>query len=140
MARRKFVYIIAVTAFTGLFIVMAIVPGMVERDLNRITPHEPYAISQRAAALHDSLFIVDLHSDSLLWQRDLAQEADRGHVDLPRLQRGNVGLQVFSATTKSPRGLNYDENSGGSDNITLVALLDAGSLPLPRMTKKLAST
>jgi microsomal dipeptidase-like Zn-dependent dipeptidase len=31
-------------------------------------------------------------------------------------------LQVFSAVTKSPRGLNYDRNSADTDNITLLAL------------------
>jgi microsomal dipeptidase-like Zn-dependent dipeptidase len=43
-------------------------------------------------------------------------------VDLPRLQRGNVALQVFSATTKSPSGQNYEQNTGDSDNITLLAV------------------
>ena len=62
--------------------------------------------------------IVDLHADTLLWSRDLLSRAGRGQVDLPRLQEGNVALQVFSSVTKTPRGQNYDSNGDDSDNIT----------------------
>ena len=44
-------------------------PGVLENQLNVVKPHEPYTISDQARRLHDSLFIVDLHTDSLLWQR-----------------------------------------------------------------------
>jgi hypothetical protein len=74
-----------------------VLPGKVETSMNGVLPHEPYAISDRAKRLHESLFIADLHSDSLLWKRDLLEESDVGHMDLPRLRRGNVALQVFSA-------------------------------------------
>jgi microsomal dipeptidase-like Zn-dependent dipeptidase len=43
-------------------------------------------------------------------------------MDLPRLRDGNVALQVFSATTKSPKGQNYDRNEADSDRITLLAV------------------
>jgi microsomal dipeptidase-like Zn-dependent dipeptidase len=44
-------------------------------------------------------------------------------MDLPRLQAGNVALQVFSATTKSPTGQNYDSNdASASDTITRLAV------------------
>jgi microsomal dipeptidase-like Zn-dependent dipeptidase len=47
----------------------------------------------------------------------------RGQVDIPRLQEGNVALQVFTAVTKSPKGLNYEHNSADApDNITLLAI------------------
>ena len=39
-------------------------------------------------------------------------------MDIPRLQEGNVALQVFSATTESPKGQNYDENEADTDQIT----------------------
>jgi microsomal dipeptidase-like Zn-dependent dipeptidase len=48
---------------------------------------------------------------------------DRGHVDVPRLREGRFALQVFSAVTKTPRGLNYDRNTGDTDQITLLAQL-----------------
>jgi microsomal dipeptidase-like Zn-dependent dipeptidase len=43
-------------------------------------------------------------------------------MDLPRLRKGNVALQVFSATTKSPAGQNYERNESQSDRITLLAV------------------
>jgi len=112
----------------GLVVLLAvayvhwILPGKVEASLNAVLPHEPYAISDRAKRLHESLFVADLHSDSLLWKRDLLEESDVGHMDIPRLRRGNVALQVFSATTKSPSGQNYDRNAADSDQITLLAV------------------
>lgn len=98
-------------------------PPQLDKGMNVVKPHEPYAISAEARALHDDLFIVDLHSDSLLWDRDLLQESDYGQVDLPRLQRGNVAMQVFSATTKSPTGQNYESNEAGTDTITALAIV-----------------
>ncbi|MEQ9562005.1 MAG: dipeptidase [Woeseiaceae bacterium] len=115
--------IIAVAISAALAYAQWILPGQVESGMNVRIPHEPYAISDRAAALHKSLFIADLHSDSLLWKRDLTRRADIGHMDLPRLQDGNVALQVFSATTKSPKGQNYETNEAdASDTITLLAV------------------
>jgi microsomal dipeptidase-like Zn-dependent dipeptidase len=98
----------------------AIAPGMTERSLNKIDGKPLSAVSERARALHRTLTIVDLHSDTLLWQRDLLDRAARGHVDLPRLREGNVALQVFSSVTKTPKGQNYDANGGDTDNITLL--------------------
>jgi membrane dipeptidase len=99
-----------------------ILPGRIEGPRNVVLPHQPYAISEAAQRLHDTLFVADLHSDSLLWKRDLTRRSDIGHVDLPRLQEGNVALQVFSATTKSPSGQNYESNTADSDQITLLAV------------------
>ncbi len=106
----------------GLAYLEWVFPGQAEASINVNLPHPPYAVSDRARQLHDSLFIADLHSDSLLWKRDLRKRSDVGHVDLPRLREGNVALQVFSATTKSPRGQNYDRNAADSDRITLLAM------------------
>ena len=73
-------------------------------------------------ALHETLWVADLHADSLLWGRDLLQRATRGHVDVPRLREGNVALQVLAATTKSPRHLNIERNDDRSDDVVLLAL------------------
>jgi membrane dipeptidase len=99
------------------------IPDIFEANINTTIPHSPYAISEKAQQLHEQLFIADLHTDSLLWKRDLLRRSDVGHVDLPRLQAGNVALQVFSATTKSPSGQNYESNDADSDNITALALV-----------------
>ena len=102
-------------AAVGFF---GIAPGYLEASMNKVDGKELIAVSPEAEALHQSLMIVDLHSDTLLWKRDMTQPASRGHEDLPRLQAGNVTLQVFASTTKSPKGQNYDSNSGDSDNLT----------------------
>lgn len=98
-------------------------PALLESSMNVVDAHEPYTISEQAQQLHDSLFIVDLHSDSLLWERDLSERSSRGQVDLPRMREGNVAIQVFSATTKSPTGQNYESNTEGSDTITPLAIV-----------------
>lgn len=86
----------------------------------RIRP--PYVVSDRARALHQRLWVADLHADSLLWGRDLLRRSDRGHVDVPRLVEGNVALQVLAVTTKSPRHLNLERNDDRSDDVLLLAL------------------
>jgi len=94
--------------------------------MNIVFPHEPFEISEQAEALHSTLVIGDLHSDSTLWKRDLLKRGDRGHVDIPRMREGNAAIQMFTSVTKSPRGQNYEKNSTDTaDNITLVALLQA---------------
>lgn len=93
-------------------------PGMVERSLNQIDGEPLIEVSDEAKALHKTLTIVDLHSDTLLWNRNLLNRGTRGHMDLPRLEEGNVALQVFSSVTKTPKGQNYDANDTDSDNIT----------------------
>jgi membrane dipeptidase len=81
--------------------------------------HQP---SDRALALHRTLWVADLHADSLLWGRDLLVRGDRGQVDIPRLREGNVALQVLAASTKSPRHLNIERNDDSSDDVVLLAL------------------
>ncbi|MEY2885021.1 MAG: hypothetical protein RL490_2745 [Pseudomonadota bacterium] len=99
----------------------AFAPGIAESGMNRVVGG-PWPVGTRAAALHKQLAIVDLHGDTLLWQRKLNEPASRGHIDLPRLEAGNVALQVFSSVTKTPRGQNYESNSADTDNITLLAI------------------
>lgn len=115
--------LLALVLLAGGAYVFLVLPPSVDDKMNAVTPHEPYAISEDAKTLHQSLRIADLHADTMLWARDPAERHNRGHTDLPRLRDGGVNLQVFSATTKSPKGQNYEENSGDSDQITLVAVL-----------------
>jgi microsomal dipeptidase-like Zn-dependent dipeptidase len=115
---RKMIWIpiaLLSVAAVGFF---GIAPDYLETQMNKIDGKELLVVTPEAEALHKSLLVVDLHSDTLLWKRDMTQPASRGHEDLPRLQAGNVVLQVFASTTKSPKGQNYDSNSGDSDNIT----------------------
>ncbi|HEY9092968.1 dipeptidase [Parasphingorhabdus sp.] len=110
-----------------LIIILAIgfflfLPTIFEEQTNKIDGMPLPEITAEAQNLHDSLMIVDLHSDTLLWKRKITDSVDYGHVDLKRMQAGNVGLQIFSSVTKTPRGQNYDSNSADTDNITLLAV------------------
>ncbi len=59
-------------------------------------------VDAAAMALHSSTFVVDLHCDSLLGGRDLLSRSVDGHVDVPRLLEGQVGLAVFTIVTQFP--------------------------------------
>lgn len=110
-----------VAGLLGAFFLLA--PGIAERRMNVVDGGPLPEVSDEARALHASLFVVDLHADTLLWQRDMLDRTDRGHVDLLRLVAGNVGLQVLSSVTKSPAGLNNERNSADArDDITLLAI------------------
>jgi microsomal dipeptidase-like Zn-dependent dipeptidase len=100
------------------------VPLVVDRRLNAVSGNPSQLSSDRARRLHQSLFIIDLHADTLLWDRDPLARNTRGHVDIPRLIEGNVGLQAFTIVTKVPRSLNIESNSDRSDSITLLALAE----------------
>lgn len=90
------------------------------RSLNPVRARGPYIISERAQQLHSQLFVADMHADSLLWGRDLLLDSPDAQVDLPKLERGNVALQGFTIVTKTPRGMNIDENTGATDSIWLL--------------------
>jgi membrane dipeptidase len=109
---------ILIVAVGGFFLIL---PSYFENMVNAVTGHD-VTVSNDARAMHRRLVIADLHSDTLLWSRDPLDRADRGHMDLPRLEVGNVALQVFSSVTKTPRGQNYDANGADTDNITILAV------------------
>ena len=116
---RKLFMTVALILVVGIVGGLTFAPGYLENTINVVTEHEPYVISDEAQALHDSLIIGDLHSDTLLWKRNVLTRATRGHVDLPRLQDGNVAIQQFTAVTKVPAGLNYEENSADTDQLRM---------------------
>lgn len=121
---KKLVKSLLVLLLLALVLVFIFAPAEIEKRMNVVTPHDKYQISDEAAALHKNLVIGDWHADSALWSRDLAQRSDRGHVDIPRLQEGNVMLQMFTTVTKSPSGLNYEHNETSAwDDITPLALV-----------------
>ncbi len=124
---KKILIVFALLVLVGAGLFFFVVSGEVERRFNRVLTNEPRAVSERARELHRTLFVADLHADSLLWDRDLLERGTRGHVDVPRLIEGNVGLQAFTIVSKTPRGLNIESNRDDTDNITLLAL--AGRWP-----------
>jgi microsomal dipeptidase-like Zn-dependent dipeptidase len=114
-------YVLSTLTFL-LIVFFFIVPPAVEKFSNKITSSKPHTASERAQRLHSTLWIADLHSDALLWHRDLLKRSARGHVDLPRLIEGNVALQAFTIVSKTPFGLNFERNADTSDMITLLAM------------------
>ena len=117
---KRIIWSVLALLLLGAVAFFAFAPAYVERGLNPIIGDQgEWPVSDRARELHKTLVIGDWHADSLLWDRDLLQRADRGQTDIPRLLEGNVAVQVFTTVTKSPRGQNYDQNSAEApDNIT----------------------
>ena len=118
-----------VLTLLALFVALVLValglgPAYLEKTMNSVSPHSPYSVSERAKTLHASLLIGDWHADSALWDRDLSKEYDYGHADIPRMQQGNMALQMFTTVTKSPAGQNYDSNkTSARDNITSLVVI-----------------
>ena len=106
----------ALVVLAGLFVL----GRNAERFVNRVTPVELPVVSERARELHFSSDVIDLHADSLLSGRDLLSRSDVGHVDLPRLREGGVGIQFFTAATKSPIAL--DVHQTRADAIDLMTI------------------
>ncbi|MDA7697097.1 dipeptidase [Gammaproteobacteria bacterium] len=103
---------------------LMLLPKMLDKSMNPVSEHAPFVVSEEAQALHNTLIVGDWHADSALWNRDLKKTYDYGHADIPRLQAGNVALQMFTTVTKSPSGQNYDSNeAGANDNITALAIV-----------------
>jgi len=120
---KKSLLVLAAFLIIAIVSFFAFVPTQLDGYLNPVSEHQPYSPSEQARRLHNQLFVGDWHADSLLWNRNLNQRHDYSHVDIPRLQAGNVGLQMFTTVTRSPRGLNYDENaSDAPDNIKSLVL------------------
>ena len=120
---KKIVIATILLALLAVTIFFVAAPRRIDASLNQVSKHAPYQISDRAKKLHASLLIGDWHADSLLWKRNLNERHTYSHVDIPRLQAGNVGLQMFTIVTKSPSGLNYNENSANArDDITALAV------------------
>jgi microsomal dipeptidase-like Zn-dependent dipeptidase len=104
--------------------------SLVDRHANLVEPDEPYEVSAEGRAFHETLRVVDLHSDALLLGRDILKRWDRGHTDVPRLIEGNVWVQCFATVTKAPIGLALEgpDQAGieadSTDLISLLASLD----------------
>jgi membrane dipeptidase len=92
---------------------------------NGSTGQPPPPPSARALALHQSLWVADLHADSLMWNRAPEERHGRGRLDVPRLLEGGVALQAFTIVSKVPWGMNVSSNSGSSDMLTLLFIAES---------------
>lgn len=123
--RRKILILFGIVLIAVLGYLFLVLPAQFDAKNNAVSGAPLAKIRPDIAKLHAGLNIADLHGDTLLWQRSLLDPVDYGHIDLPRLEAGNVALQIFSSVTKTPRGQNYDSNSADSDNITILAIAQA---------------
>ena len=121
MRLRGYVSVAVVLTVAVAVVFFGVLPREVARRNNPLAELPPYPVSAAASEVHASLFVADLHADSLLWERDLLLYDTIGQVDIPRLIKGNVGLQVFSAVTQVPFNRNLKRNS--SDSIDIITLL-----------------
>ncbi len=116
------ILVLGATALLGSALLLFCVLGTaIDRSMNKVGGGMPREPSDRARELYDSLFVADLHADSLLWGRDLSKRGEHGHVDLPRLLSGGVALQAFTVVTQVPMGINIESNPADSDMVLWLA-------------------
>lgn len=109
----------------ALVVVYALAVLNLDRLANRVADHPLPEVSGTAKKIHLSATVIDMHSDALMWNRDLLQEGNLGHVDLPRLRQGGVAVQGFSVPTNFPigPGLFHRKSERWPDYFTSHALL-----------------
>ncbi|MCP4123906.1 MAG: peptidase M19 [Bacteroidetes bacterium] len=119
---KKLGILAGVLAAVYLFLLL-FASRLVDGHMNGVISEGPHTVNTDAQALYDDLdFIADLHCDALLWRRPMRKKLKRSHVDLPKMQEAHVSLQVFTVVSKSPHGLNFDQNDSKSDDITLFCI------------------
>jgi membrane dipeptidase len=117
MIKKIIITLILVIAI-GFTILFAIVPSYMDKSMNTVS----VSYSAINPADYNALpFIADLHCDMLLWNRNFFKAHNYGHVDLPRMQKANMALQVFSIVSKTPKGINIEKNSDDTDQVTLLS-------------------
>ncbi|WP_230530321.1 dipeptidase [Microvirga roseola] len=95
--------VFGILAIAALLLLRSYGVAQFDRLMNRVEPDPTAPVpTAEEAAFHRSLFVADLHADTLKWDRDLLERSSYGHVDLPLLVEGNVALQVFTIVTRSP--------------------------------------
>lgn len=119
---KYFAVIIGVLLIAFVVSFFTVIPRYIANSMNVVINKAPYQVSEKAKQLHEQLFVVDMHADSLLWKRDLTQKDSIGQVDFPRMFEGNIALQAFTVVTKTPRGMNIENNTGETDNIFWLTL------------------
>lgn len=90
---------------------------------NPVKPDRSICVSQQARDLHSQIIAADLHADSLLYPNSILKKSRQGHVDIPRLLEGNVGVQIFTCVSKFPLGGNINHSGSRTDLITPLAIL-----------------
>lgn len=114
--------IISILSILAFYVVATkIVAYFVDSDFNTVATLPPYKTTPQTRALYYSLpFIADLHSDVLLWNRNIERKHRYGHEDIPRMIDANLALQAFTIVSKTPKNLNFEHNDDKTDDITML--------------------
>lgn len=100
-------------------IITKVVANIYDAKFNGVALSAPYNPSEKALTLYNGLpFVADLHSDVLLWNRDIIKRHSHGHEDIPRMIEANMALQAFTIVSKTPKNMNFEHNDDKTDNIT----------------------
>ena len=118
-------FLILISLIFVLYIIARIFgPELLDRKFNSVIASAPYVVSDEASAMYHSFdFVSDMHSDLLLWDRDILNRHDYAQQDIPRNIEANMALQFFTLFNKVPAGLNFDKNPSDSDQVTPIMIL-----------------
>jgi len=119
---RKIIKVIAVLMILAGIAFFYAAGQIIDQQMNVHLISDHGTPDAKLLEFHNSLHIADWHADNLLWDRNPLARQDHGHIDIPRLIEGNFTLQVFDAVIKTPKGQNYQSNTGDTDNITALAI------------------
>jgi len=115
--------LIAIPIFLGVTYLFS--PALnVEKFFGPTASTDDSANTTPASYALKNLYVADMHADTLLWKRNIAERSEIGHADLHRLLDVNVGLQVFMSVVEAPDDVDSDSIKQEGDQITTVALLD----------------
>ena len=134
----KKLLVVAVVLGCLLILARLVGPSILERSQNHTLQAGPYRVSAEAEALHRTLLVADLHADTLLWGRNILAPSKAGHIDLPRLVEGNVGIQAFTVFSTIPRNLNIDRNDDTTDLVPYIGILQGWPLKTLGSPKQVA--
>lgn len=114
---KKFILGFVVFVFIVAIIFFGFVASYFDTSMNTVSHH-----TVEESSRYDSLsFVADLHCDMLLWNRNFFGLHKYGHVDLPRMQKAGMALQVFTIVSKVPQGINIEQNDDKTDRLKLLS-------------------
>jgi len=87
-----------------------------DEELNPVRHKEATGVRESTKELHRTLMLADLHADTLMLDRGgkkgIQKRHDYGHADVPRWREGNVGFQMLTVATITPKPYSEHLNGG----------------------------
>ena len=121
---KKFLYFLAGMIVVFWMLYLVVLPLNVEKYFSPVEalPSEEWLIAKRHPL--SNLFVSDMHADTLLWHRSIAEKSELGHADIHRLRSASMGLQVFMSVIEAPKDVESDSIAQEGDQITPITILD----------------